>query len=102
MTNHGLSDQIHDDIKIKIGNLQLAVSKSMRKSQLENVFLESPSNRNSKYKVLQNDLKDVNFFYINGLKARSTKTIAIPVKLTDPSGYDGFYNTYTGDLTTNI
>lgn len=58
--------------------------------------------RNAGLDILDKDRKELNFFYLNGIKARSSKVIGIPVVLKDPEGFNGFYKTFKGDLTSNI
>ena len=55
--------------------------------------------RNTK-KVL--DPKLTNEFQINGLKARESKIIEIPVFLKDPKSLPGFYKNFDGVIETTI
>ena len=46
--------------------------------------------------------KDKNYFYLNGLKARSSKVFEVPILINDPVGFPGFYTESKGPLETNI
>jgi predicted RNA-binding protein len=48
------------------------------------------------------DPKLTNEFQINGLKARESKIIEIPVLLKDPKQLAGFYKNYDGVLETTV
>jgi hypothetical protein len=41
-------------------------------------------------------------FFVNGLKARSSKVVEIPVLLRDPQSLAGFYKNFNGSLETTI
>ena len=42
------------------------------------------------------------FFFLNGLKARSSKVFEIPVYLVSPKGYKHFYDQFSGPLQTTF
>lgn len=167
VTNHGLSDQIHDDIKVRIHNnnfllrqsqdgsnyknhvalpqsivqkdLMFSIAQMDKQPQqfaFEDVFasekgqmLQQVSNSTNapKKQNMTNDFapehnqlldldldeqieeqkrtldpKLTNEFQINGLKARESRIVEIPVFLKDPKALPGFYKNFDGVIETTV
>lgn len=104
VTNHGLSDQIHDDQKIRINNKNLKVDLHHNGGPPE-FYEQVVSQRMATVRsasVLGVQEPHYNFFFLNGLKARSSKVFEIPVYLVSPKGYKHFYEQFTGPLQTTF
>jgi hypothetical protein len=43
-----------------------------------------------------------NYFFINGLKRRSSQIYNIPVDLINPPGHEGFYDNYNQQIETTL
>jgi len=52
--------------------------------------------------VLQRPVAKDNYYYLNGLKRRSSTIVEVPVLLVDPRGFAKFYDAYSGSIETNI
>ena len=112
VTNLGLSDQIHDDLKLRITNANLHVHKPKHKehklrqmnsklSLAEQKEAQMSEQEWSK-KYLASQRPPSNFLKINGLKARSSSTVSVAVFLGDPANVPHFYQNYSGPLETAI
>ena len=99
ITNHGLSDQIHDNIRLRIinANFHIATKKNGADGDVlgPNLIQEDPQ-------LLGPPPNKVNYYYVNGLKARSSKIEAIPIYLENPEELKNFYDHYNGTLETSI
>ena len=105
VTNLGLSDQIHSDIRIRLENMLIKVkpagtagssNPSKQKAGIlkANIILgklKAQLNQKSKSLGSPGAGPDDNFFFINGLEKRSYMTFDIPVELHDPAGQVDFY-----------
>ena len=76
VTNHGLADQVHDDILLKIHNNKFNLLKSNDNS------LYTSSRPQSLVQMSSDDDQFSQNYYINGLKAHSSLIIEIPVYLS--------------------
>ena len=95
--NLGLSDQIYDNIPIRIANSLLKVEpNASNKQQKEETAKISDL-------VLSQTLgSSDNVFYLNGLERRKSSIFNIPVQLKNPDGHDNFYDKYSGPIDTVI
>jgi len=77
VTNHGLSDQIHDDIKIRIDNINMRVdpSYSPRKDSNAQIMAESDAKVDYGTDYLGFQPKKHNFVYLNNLKKRTSQIL---------------------------
>ena len=58
--------------------------------------------KNWKIPDLQAFQRKDNYFYINGLKARSSQPYYIRIQLQDPPKHEGFYQNWKGVLETTV
>jgi hypothetical protein len=82
VTNHGLSDQIQSDFKIKINNYKFRVINSNEQDYTKmsrSMFTRMKNQLAQATTHLFYNNKSKNYYYLNGLKARSSKIFEIPV-----------------------
>jgi hypothetical protein len=109
VTNHGLSDQVHDDIKILINNKNVRVLSNGKQDRVHSLLQTDSDNQSSLDNletygkdVLQKSQPKTNYIYLNGLKRRTSSVLEIPVLLVDPRGFAKFYDAYSGSIETNV
>lgn len=102
VTNHGLSDQIHDDIRLRIDNVNMLIDPERNGRLDPTTEVALGERRHLKGNNLGQNPPKSNFFFVNGLEKRSSKVFQIPIYLRDPQGYPNFYRTFKGALETNI
>ena len=106
-----MSDQIHDDIKLRIHNANFLLAKSddnslyqkkgdMYSESLVQVDMESELEQELMEQFGRADYTPE--YQINGLKARSSMIVDIPIFLRDPENLNGFYDHFNGALETTV
>ena len=70
--------------------------------ELLDVDVEEMTENERKHRVQSREAPITKEFYINGLKARSSQVVEIPVLLRDPQSLAGFYKNFNGSLETTI
>ena len=97
VTNHGLSDQVHDDIALYIHNKNFKLLKpddgSLYQTQKPMSLVQVEKTKGAEF---------AQEYYLNGIKAHSSKVFEIPIYLMDPAEKHGFYDNFTGALETTV
>ena len=109
VSNHGLSDQIRDDVSVRFenrnfhipddenGSLHHKLSHSALIQRRQHAY-RAHAQAMFEQDILNTQDASRNRFYLNGLKAQSSKVFDVTIHLKEPKQLDHFYDHFTGSL----